>query len=158
MFGTDAVRTLHGEVIRIKGVSGIRAEGMLESCLERPFVDVYGHRPFPTFFLKAAALLHSIIVFHPFIDGNKRTALLATDLFLSLNGYTFKFPKDAVEFTLAIAKLEIEDMATIAGWIERACTRNELYGMNEEVVLSMAKTIRISLASGTTIPLQLEKK
>lgn len=53
-------------------------EGMIEGCLERAMTYVYGFRPFPRLFLRAAALLYSFIVFHPFVDGNKRTAFQTT--------------------------------------------------------------------------------
>ena len=54
---------------------------------------------YPGIFMKASVLMHSFAgPFHPFIEGNKRTALLLTDLFLTINGYSFTFPIDVVDY------------------------------------------------------------
>ena len=54
---------------------------------------------------KAAYLLYELIAQHPFVDGNKRTALIATITFLELNGYQLEFEeKEAEELTIAIGR------------------------------------------------------
>ena len=79
-------------------------EGLLSACVERSQTTVFGKAVYPHILQKAAALMHSIINFHPFVDGNKRAALLATNFYLHWNGYKLKIPKDADDFTIAVAK------------------------------------------------------
>lgn len=74
---------LHSRVIEAFGGSaGVRDLGMLESALYRPQMKYY-----ESLFDKAAALLESLLMNHPFVDGNKRVAFFLTDSFLRLNGY-----------------------------------------------------------------------
>ena len=63
------------------GATGIRDMGALESALMRPQLGYY-----ETLVDEAAAMLESLAMNHPFIDGNKRVAFFATDTFLRLNG------------------------------------------------------------------------
>jgi len=62
------------------GVHGITNPGGLESALTRPFTTFKGQGLFPDLWSKVAALIHSLVSFHPFADGNKRTALVAADV------------------------------------------------------------------------------
>ena len=70
---------------RFGGPAGVRDIGLLESALYRPrtghYADLAG---------MAAALFESLIMNHPFVDGNKRVAFFATDVFLRMNGYRLK--------------------------------------------------------------------
>lgn len=82
---------------------------------------VYEYQPFPRLFMKAAALLYSIIVFHPFVDANKRTAFESTKILLRLNGYDLSVaPSEGVEFTKAIADLRITEIDKIAKWLKKS--------------------------------------
>ena len=70
-------------------------------------------------FLKAAAIYRSIIVNHPFIDGNKRTATLTLGVFLANNGYYLDAPiEEVIEYALMVAKNEVRDINIIAQWIK----------------------------------------
>lgn len=69
------------------GTDALRDFGLLDSALMRPQASVFGQNAFPTLDVKAAALLHSLARNHPFLDGNKRTALAATAMFYLVNGY-----------------------------------------------------------------------
>jgi len=100
------LKAIHRAFIEIEGEPGYLSEGMIEGCIQRAITYVYGFEPFPTIIMKAAALMYCIIVFHPFVDGNKRTAILATSFFLLFNGYEFTIPNDSVEFTIAIAEFK----------------------------------------------------
>jgi death-on-curing protein len=63
-----------------------------------------GHEAYPTLQGKAAALMHSIVCNHALIDGNKRLGLLATVVFLRINGYVLDLDdEEAFELTLAVA-------------------------------------------------------
>jgi death-on-curing protein len=64
------------------GAAGVRDAGALESALHRPRTGYYDD-----VVTEAAALLESLLVNHPFVDGNKRTAFAITDIFLRLNGH-----------------------------------------------------------------------
>ena len=81
---------------------------MLESALARPLQkEAYGE---PDPFELAAAYLFGIAKNHPFVDGNKRTAFAAADLFLFLNGFTLEATQEEViQFVLMVAAGEIDE-------------------------------------------------
>lgn len=99
------------------------SESLIDVCAERPFTDVYDFIPFPHILHKATILMDSIINFHPFIDGNKRVALLATYYFLYWNGYDLLIPEDAANFTVEIAKRK-HNLNSILSWLHRNSIRN----------------------------------
>jgi len=98
-------------------------EGMVTVCIERPLTGIYGLIPFPHLLHKATVLMETIINFHPFADGNKRVALLATFYFLYWNGYDLIIPEDADEFTIEIAEGK-HNLNDILSWITQNCKRN----------------------------------
>jgi death on curing protein len=69
------------------GKPGVLNLGALESALAQPRMTFDGQDLYPTLVEKAAALGFSLIKNHPFVDGNKRTAHAAMEIFLVLNGY-----------------------------------------------------------------------
>ena len=97
-------------------------EGMISVCIERPATGIYSLIPFPHLLHKATALMDTIISFHPFADGNKRVALLATFYFLYWNGYDLLIPEDADKFTIEIAKGK-HKLNDILSWLVRHCRR-----------------------------------
>ena len=92
----DEVLSLHVEQIRrFGGASGIRDEALLQSALgsaEATFDGVFLHE---TIFAMAATYLYSICRNHPFVDGNKRTAVATALTFLYLNGVDTDADEDA---------------------------------------------------------------
>ena len=105
----DFVEALHAEQLRLHGgAAGVRDEGMLESALFRPQQkETYGD---PDIADLAAAYLFGIAKNHPFVDGNKRTALAAADLFLYFNGFTLEADEDdLIQFVLMVAAGEIDE-------------------------------------------------
>jgi len=94
------------------------SEGMLQVCSEKPFTGIYDFIPFPHRLHKATILLDSIIHFHPFADGNKRVALVATYFFLFWNGYDMIIPENADEFTILIADNK-KNLNDILFWIHQ---------------------------------------
>ena len=69
---------------------------------------------------KAAHILFSIIVAHPFIDGNKRTAFGTADIFLRLNGYSIKIDADdGMKFVVKIAAGDVEEIEKAKDWIRQ---------------------------------------
>lgn len=79
----DEVLRIHQVLIeRFGGPAGVRDLGLLESALYRPRTGYYKDLA-----EMATAQFESLIMNHPFVDGNKRVAFFATDVFLRLNGY-----------------------------------------------------------------------
>ncbi len=97
------------------GASGVRDEGLLESALARPRQHAaYGEPD-----LAELAALHAIAIAHnhPFIDGNKRTAYVALELFLAKNRAAFAATDtECVLMMLGMAAREISDADFIA-WV-----------------------------------------
>lgn len=115
----DEVLAIHHEEIeKFGGSHGVRDLNLLDSALLRPQSSFMGEDLYPTIFLKAAALMHSILFNHPFIDANKRAATVSTAYFLFLNGYTFEITQnELVEFVLKVASKKI-DIEQISQWLE----------------------------------------
>jgi death-on-curing protein len=98
------------------GINGIRDEGLLDSALARPEAKAaYGDRQLS---LLAAAYAFGIAKNHPFLDGNKRTAYVAMELFLAKNGLALMATdEDAVLTFLRLAAGEVSE-EELALWIE----------------------------------------
>ena len=83
----EAVKAIHREVLQAHGGSaGIRDEGLLDSAVAAPQATMMGKPMFSEPVEVAAAYLFYLCRNHPFIDGNKRTALATSLVFLSENG------------------------------------------------------------------------
>lgn len=79
----DEAETIHARLIaEFGGLPDIRDRGLLDSALHRPRTGYYADVA-----EMAAAQFESLLINHPFIDGNKRVAFFATDVFLRLNGW-----------------------------------------------------------------------
>jgi death-on-curing protein len=113
---TPIVVAIHDEQLAIHGGSpGIRDAGMLESALDRPRSKwAYEAAELPEL---AAACGYGIARNHPFVDGNKRTSLLAIYTFLGINGVDFIVPEPmAAAMILALAVGEVSE-ESLARWI-----------------------------------------
>ena len=87
---------LHDELlVRFGGASGVRDMGALESALYRPQSSYYDRLS-----QQAAALMQSLAMNHPFVDGNKRVAFALTAVFLRMNGYVLVVSADDAEHFL----------------------------------------------------------
>jgi death-on-curing protein len=105
----DFILALHAEQLRLHGgAAGVRDEGMLDSALNRPLQkQAYGDSDLCEL---AAAYLFGIAKNHPFVDGNKRTALAAADTFLFFNGLELQAgDEDLIHFVLMVAAGEIDE-------------------------------------------------
>ena len=110
------VMAFHAESLsRFGGAAGIRDEGLLDSALARP-ENQWAYNPDATLFDLAAFYTVGIIKNHPFVDGNKRTGLLAGRVFLALNNYRFT-PDEAetVHMILATADGSVDETG-LAKW------------------------------------------
>lgn len=83
MIGFQAVVRIHDRLINLYGGSrGVRDNNLLESALNRPFATFDGIDLYPTASEKAAAIFESLIINHPFMDGNKRIAYALMEVLL----------------------------------------------------------------------------
>jgi death-on-curing protein len=116
----EQVIFLHSRLIStIGGAHGVRDVGMLLSALGRPQATFDGKELYPDIMLKAAALMDSLVRNHPFMDGNKRTAITASALFLRQNGYLLQVENlEMVHFTLACAQSQLS-LVEIAEWFRK---------------------------------------
>jgi death-on-curing protein len=102
------------------GLSGIRDAGLLDSALNRP-LQLF-HSGTPSFFDLAASYAEGIVKNHPFLDGNKRSGLMAAALFLEANGFNFEAPEEeAVLQTLALAAGAI-GAEEFSAWLAKSCS------------------------------------
>ena len=87
------------------------------SAVNRPKASFNDQDLYPDVFLKAAALMDSLIRNHPFVDGNKRTGFAAAALFVLLNGYRLTVTNDeAIKFVLETARSK-HSIDEIADWL-----------------------------------------
>ena len=113
----DVVMAVHDEqIVKHGGLGGVRDEGLLASALARPqHQAAYGD---PSVFDLAAAYAFGIVKNHPFLDGNKRTGLLAAYTFLLINGWKLAAPQaEAVAAVWGLAAGEIDE-AGFAAWLK----------------------------------------
>lgn len=109
-----------GDVLAVAeeiGAGGaLRDFGLLDSAVARPQASMFGQDAYPDIWEKAAALMHSIIANHPFVDGNKRTALTSVMAFLDRNGVeTEPLDEDAAyDLTIGIAAGKLTEVSVIA--------------------------------------------
>jgi death-on-curing protein len=122
----EQVLFLHSRIIDVAGGShGVRDLGLLQSAVARPAVMFGGKELYPDIFHRAAALMESLIKNHPFIDGNKRTAITAAGVYLARNGYVLEAGQRELErFTLAKATKKF--IATeAADWFKRHSVKRD---------------------------------
>ena len=97
-----------------------RDMGLVESAVARPRTTVFGEDAYPDIHTKAAALLHSLVRNHAFVDGNKRVSWLAAGAFYWANGLELDAPDDpAYDLVIAAAegRLEVPEIAErLAAW------------------------------------------
>lgn len=102
------------------GPPDLRDVGLLEAALARPRTSVFGEDAYPTLHQKAAALLQSIVLNHPLIDGNKRLGFAATAVFLDINGapLTLDDESQAYDLVIDVVTGELSSVEDIAEAIE----------------------------------------
>ena len=112
----DEVLEIHQRLIaRFGGTPGIRDQGLLESALYRPQTGYYEDLT-----SMAAALFESLLLNHAFVDGNKRIAFFATDVFLRLNGWKISVDGvDAHRFLIKNLEEGTCDYKTLLDWIRK---------------------------------------
>jgi death-on-curing protein len=100
----------------------IRDIGLLGSAVARPQTTLFGDDAYPDIWTKAAALLHSLVLNHALVDGNKRLGWLATATFLEINGVDASaIPNDDVyEFVMFVASTS-PDLEAVTSRLTAIC-------------------------------------
>ena len=94
---SDAIAA-HDEALKYGGRAGVSSLHLIESAIARPYSGYH-----LSIEAKAAALLHSVVGNHGFIDGNKRTAWLLVEILIGRSGYVFTMPLDEPIDDLVVA-------------------------------------------------------
>ncbi len=116
----DEVLAIHERLlVRFGGAGGLRDPGLLESALHRPRSGYY-----PDLASMGAALFESLLMNHAFVDGNKRVAFFATDVFLRMNGWRLDVDaKSAHRFLVGHLEGGTCDYGRLLPWIRRHARR-----------------------------------
>ena len=116
----DIVLAIHDSMIEKYGGSfGIRDLGLIQSALARPQASFGGQDLYPTLLDKAAALFHSLMFNHAFVDGNKRTTLTVTARFLYINGYELQTSnEELIKFPLRVENNHF-NIEAISDWLSK---------------------------------------
>lgn len=122
----ESLHFLHERVVEEdpNAGKGYTSKGLVGPCMDRAVVNFYGETQYEDIYERTAALIQGIINFHPFTDGNKRTALLAAYFFLFFHGYRLDIVYEEVIGTFVdIANEEISEVKDIADWVKRNTRR-----------------------------------
>ncbi len=121
----EQVLFIHMRVIAVTGGSeDVRDLALLASAVARPQATFDGEYLYPDLFVKAAALLDSLVRNHPFVDGNKRVGITAAGLCLRLNGWRLAAANDELEaFTLQVARSELP-LEAMSSWLHAHAIMN----------------------------------
>ena len=116
----DQIVQIHVLVVdETGGSTGIRDLGRLESVVGAQNQYVFGKETYTDPMQKAAALIRGIIGDHPFVDGNKRTALLTALTFLKINGVNLTIPQGDLENFAVQVAIDKLNVSSIANWLEK---------------------------------------
>ncbi len=111
--------SLEGFVVELEAIGfHVRDLGLVNSALERPATTLLGNDAYVTIDAKAAAQTESLARNHPFMDGNKRSAWIALNHFLRINGFLlFSTQDEAFEYIQSVAtgRFSLDESAA---WIE----------------------------------------
>jgi death on curing protein len=107
------------QIDRFGGAPGLVDRASLESAVNRARMTFAGEDLYPDVAAKAAALMHSLVQNHPFVDGNKRVGAHAMIVFLVVNDVEPRFsPAELTDVTLAVARGELP-AESLAIWIRQ---------------------------------------
>ncbi len=113
----DAINIQNILIDRFGGGKGIRDQGALEASIARPFSTFDNVELYPSPIEKASAVLESIVINHPFLDGNKRTGYVLMRLFLLENGWDIiSSQEDKYEMVIGVSKGELR-FDDIKAWL-----------------------------------------
>ena len=115
----DQILFIHQQVLmQTGGSAGLRDNALLESAIARPKATFGGEDLYPELTDKAAALFDSLIRNHPFVDGNKRVAVVAMVVFVRENGHRLIATEKEMENFALNAAQSVYTLTEIAEWIQ----------------------------------------
>ncbi|TVQ61885.1 MAG: type II toxin-antitoxin system death-on-curing family toxin [Spirulina sp. DLM2.Bin59] len=115
----DEVMSLHRQILKqSEGTAGVRDLGSLESAIAQSMMTFGGEDLYPTLVDKAAALGFSLVMNHPFVDGNKRTGHAAMETFLVMNDLEIFAPVDEQELVILSLAAGSLDREEFTKWLE----------------------------------------
>ena len=115
----EQVLVIHQDQIdKYGGSEGIRELSLLESAIFRPQTTFSGEDLYKSHFEKAAALMHSLIMNHAFVDGNKRTGTAAMLVYLQLNNIALHIEQNDLVITVLAIEKEKWNIEKIAKWLK----------------------------------------
>lgn len=116
----NQVLALHRILVReFGGAAELRDRGALEAAVARPAMTFGGDDLYADLPAKGAALMHSLVLNHPFLDGNKRAGAASIELFFGVNGWVVMADDGELEaLTLDVAKGEVE-VEALAIWFRQ---------------------------------------
>jgi death-on-curing protein len=122
----EQILLLHqAQLEKFGGGSRLRDRGGLESAAARPAMTFGGEDLYPDLAAKTAALMHSLVMNHPFVDGNNRVGAAAAELFVLLNRWRLEATDEEFEeITLTLARGELEADA-LAIWFRQRISRSD---------------------------------
>ena len=124
---SEAITIHDDQIAQFGGSMGIRDVGALESALFRPQLGYYD-----SVIEEAAALMESLAMNHPFVDGNKRTAFFATDAFLRMNGYFIDCDsEEAYAFFMQVVRDQLVQVRR-AGGLARGALPSRCRGLDDK--------------------------
>lgn len=120
----EQVLALHAALVdAFGGAAAVRDRASLESAVARPTTTFGGEDLYPDVAAKAAALMHSLVLNHPFVDGNKRAGAAAAEIFVEINGATLHASDEDFErLTLDTAQGRISAEALAIWFRQRLLT------------------------------------
>jgi death-on-curing family protein len=126
LINEELINIIHYYVVtKLTADEGIVYSGTISGCIDKAFSPLYGEKRYSTIEDKAGGILYSIVHGHSFTDGNKRTGLLTTCLFLFFNGKLLKIPEDCAKFLAKMADAQDRNAPTeidTIKWVRRHTT------------------------------------
>ncbi len=117
----DLIRINERMVSRWGGIAGLRDQALLESAVARPQMGYY-----QDVIEEAAALCESLLQNHPFLDGNKRAAVVATAVFLRWNGYRLQFAdREMYDWLMSLYETDRVTKHALEAWVRTHAEETE---------------------------------
>ncbi len=132
---------------------GVEKEGLIQALIEKQNRDLFGTaNPYDSIYLKAAVLMEGLIRWHIFTDGNKRTGLMSTFIYLYGNHHYLAIPVDSVRFLIKIADNRVIDedstnalIREIADWLHEHSATDEMEFFNKVNKYSVIPALKVNL-------------
>lgn len=138
----EIINIVHNYVVKkLVADKGITYSGTITGCIQKVFV--YGKNTYTCVQDRAGAILHTIVTGHSFVDGNKRTGLLTTCLYLLYNGYALRIPSDTGNFLTRMADFKDPNAPTEIDailWVRKNASRGFFSILNQAILNYYCKT------------------